>query len=313
MSTLKIIDFGRSRLMNPKQEMKELAGSLYYMAPEVLALRPYNEKCDTWSCGVLMYLLLAGFPPFYGHSREEIIKAAMAGKVEFSHPNWKRVSADAKKLIIQLLTYDPEKRISAARALQHPWILKNAVQDNVSSHDLRNIVCNLKSFKVQLVFQQSVLSYLASQQMQYEEENNIRKYFSFLDYDKDGQLSKQDLAHGLARLCSDKCRVNKEVEQIMKNVDVDRNMFIDYNEFLVANLHIDHAITNANLRQAFNFFDEVRVPRLTVSCLGQEELYRYERPQKSLWHILQRLSSRPNDAGNRHGQRQAGTENAGYH
>ncbi len=306
-STLKVIDFGGSRLMSPKQEMKDFTGSLYYMAPEVLAAKSYNEKCDMWSCGVLMYLLLSGVLPFCVRSREEII-AATAGKVEFFHPNWKRVSADAKQLILQLLTYDPTKRISAAKALQHPWIIKNAAPDQVSSLDLCNIVSNLKNFKVQLVFQQTVLSYLASQQMQYDEENNIRRFFSFLDFDKDGRLSKQDLVHGLSRVCTNKYRVIKEVEHIMKNMDVDHNMLIDYNgsspsvtsriEFLVANLHIDHAITTSSLRQAFAFFDEVRCPAANPARVGQEGLHRYGRPQTGVQSISQRPVTRPNDARN---------------
>jgi len=257
MSTLKIIDFGRSRIVSQKEEFKDLAGSLYYMAPEVLASKPYNEKCDYWSCGVLMYLLLSGFPPFYGHSREEIIASAMAGDVQFSHPNWKKVSSDAKKLILQLLNYDPSKRLTAAQALHHPWVAKHDTHESVTVADLRRVFTNLRNFKVQLVFQQTVLSYLASQQMQFEEENNIRKIFTYLDKDKDGQLSKNDLIQGFSKVVNDKARMIKDIDMIMKNTDIDHNMLIDYNEFLVANLHIESALTKENLTRAFEFFDEV--------------------------------------------------------
>lgn len=199
------------------------------MAPEVLACKPYSEKCDIWSCGVLMYLMLSGYPPFYGHTREDIINAAMMGKVEFTHPNWKKVSEEGKKLILQLLTYNDLKRISAAAALKHPWIQKYAMQENVKPEDLRMAFANMRNFRIQLLFQQAVLSYLASQQMHYEEENKIRKMFSFLDTDKDGQLSKQDLTNGAARIYKDHNKAKREADLIMKNMNIDGNRFIDYN------------------------------------------------------------------------------------
>ena len=204
-----------------------------------------------------MYLLLAGFTPFCGHTREEIIEAALKGEVQFSHPNWKKVSADAKKLITLLLNYDSEKRITADQALHHPWVLKYGVQEDVSATELKSVYNNLKNSNAQLVFQRAVLSYLASQQMQYKEEDNIRRMFSFLDCDKDGQLSKQDLIQGFSKVVKDQARLRKEIEQIVKNIDMDHNMQIDYNEFLVANLNIDSALTPENLKQAFEFFDEV--------------------------------------------------------
>jgi calcium-dependent protein kinase len=82
-STVKVIDFGRSKILLPNQKIAERAGSLYYMAPEVVQMREYNEQCDIWSTGVILYLLLAGEPPFYAPSREETIQLITLGKPKF--------------------------------------------------------------------------------------------------------------------------------------------------------------------------------------------------------------------------------------
>jgi len=83
-STLKVIDFGRSKILKPKNEISDKAGSLYYVAPEVLSNRNYNEKCDMWSCGVIMYLMISGFPPFNSTNRKEIIELIKKGIVDYS-------------------------------------------------------------------------------------------------------------------------------------------------------------------------------------------------------------------------------------
>jgi len=83
-STVKIIDFGRSKILQPKMVISDKAGTVYYIAPEILLKKPYNEKCDIWSCGVIMYLMLCGHPPFYSQSREEVFKLITSGNVDYS-------------------------------------------------------------------------------------------------------------------------------------------------------------------------------------------------------------------------------------
>jgi calcium-dependent protein kinase len=82
-STLKIIDFGRSKIVKRNEVMTEKAGSLYYVAPEIAAGKGYNEKCDIWSCGVVLYLMIAGHPPFYGSSRDDVVIMIKKGLVEY--------------------------------------------------------------------------------------------------------------------------------------------------------------------------------------------------------------------------------------
>lgn len=122
---IKIIDFGTSQMFDPAKKMNKKFGTPYYIAPEVLN-RAYNEKCDVWSCGVILYILLCGYPPFNGANDKQIIDAVLKGKYTLDEPEWDEVSDEAKDLVRKLLTFDPEKRTSAADALQHPWFKKFA-------------------------------------------------------------------------------------------------------------------------------------------------------------------------------------------
>lgn len=176
-----------------------------------------------------MYLLIAGFPPFRGKNKEEIIEAAVKGKVDFTHPSWKKVSEDAKKLILQLLTFDQAKRITISGAIKHPWILKYLKPAKINLIEMRKAFQNLRQFKSQNPFQQAVLSYIASHQMKNEEEVKIREMYSYLDQDKDGNVSKLDITNILMKIykCMDKAK--KEAEAIFTNASMNGSMCLSYN------------------------------------------------------------------------------------
>ena len=119
--TLKIIDFGLSRTFSNERVLKELpsddgnrkwktravlktkAGTPFYIAPEVLTGN-YSEKCDVWSAGVILYILLCGYPPFYGESNKQILEAVKLGKLDFSGPEWKDKSIESIELIKKMIT-----------------------------------------------------------------------------------------------------------------------------------------------------------------------------------------------------------------
>ena len=103
-------------------------------------------RCDLWSCGVIMYILLAGYPPFRGDSDEEIFKAIEKGKYELDEPELKEVSKDAKALIRKLLEYNPNKRMFAEGALNDPWIKNHAELPDKPL--INKALMNMKSFRV---------------------------------------------------------------------------------------------------------------------------------------------------------------------
>lgn len=121
-SDLKIIDFGLSKIISKGrlQRMNTRAGTPYYISPEVLA-GSYDISCDLWSAGCILYILLCGYPPFFGDNNEEVFKMVQKGKFDFDGEEWDEVSDDAKDLIRKLIT-TPERRLTAEEALKHRWI-----------------------------------------------------------------------------------------------------------------------------------------------------------------------------------------------
>ena len=116
-----IIDFGTSGMFAKGQMMDQKYGTPYYIAPEVLN-NNYDEKCDLWSIGVILYILLCGYPPFNGANDDQIIKRVKQGKYRTDDEEWTNISPEAIDLVNRLLTYNPNDRISAMQALQHTWV-----------------------------------------------------------------------------------------------------------------------------------------------------------------------------------------------
>lgn len=133
-SPVKLIDFGISVKFEKNTKLKEKTGTVLYIAPEVIN-GSYDEKCDIWSCGVLMYMMLSGMPPFYGANRKEVMTKIKKGKFSFKSKIWSLISKEAKDLIEKMLTYDPEKRPSCREVLNHPWFMKEEqVKINISTY-----------------------------------------------------------------------------------------------------------------------------------------------------------------------------------
>ncbi|CAI5516213.1 unnamed protein product [Closterium sp. Naga37s-1] len=118
---VKIADFGLATFVQPGAALSAMAGSAFYIAPEVLAAQ-YGVEADMWSVGVVLFILLSGLPPFWAPSEDGIFQAIAAGHVDMSAGVWEGVSADAKDLVSRMLTLDPRHRITPLQALNHRWL-----------------------------------------------------------------------------------------------------------------------------------------------------------------------------------------------
>ena len=145
-ASIKVIDFGASMRFDPTKKMNQVFGTAYYIAPEIFKF-DYNEKCDVWSIGVILFILLSGKPPFTGDNDKEIIDSVKTGIFSISGNEWAGISADAKDLVKQMLTYDPNLRISAQEALNHEWIKKKFHQ-KVDLQATFNALGNLRAYSV---------------------------------------------------------------------------------------------------------------------------------------------------------------------
>ncbi|CAM8910232.1 unnamed protein product [Rhodiola kirilowii] len=120
-ASLKLIDFGLSTFSKPGEIFHDIIGSPYYMAPEVLR-RNYGPKIDVWSAGVTLYILLSGVPPFWAETKIGIAQAIIRSVIDYNRDPWPDVSDDAKDLLYKMLDPDPDHRITAQEALDHPWL-----------------------------------------------------------------------------------------------------------------------------------------------------------------------------------------------
>jgi calcium-dependent protein kinase len=124
-SPLKLIDFGLSKVFNGDDNtMKGTVGTTFYMAPEVIRGK-YNEKCDVWACGIILYIMLCGKPPFYSSDEDELKQRICSMKYNFNYPEFSQVSDQAKELINYILV-DKNERPSIAQLLEHKWVKENA-------------------------------------------------------------------------------------------------------------------------------------------------------------------------------------------
>ncbi|KAI3799568.1 hypothetical protein L1987_34867 [Smallanthus sonchifolius] len=123
--TLKLADFGSAEWfgMNERGTMTGVVGTPYYVAPEVLSGREYNEKVDVWSAGVILYIMLAGVPPFYGETPADTFEAVLRGNLRFPTKLFRSVSPEAKDLLRKMLCKNVSRRFSAEQVLRHPWVV----------------------------------------------------------------------------------------------------------------------------------------------------------------------------------------------
>ncbi|KAK6136086.1 hypothetical protein DH2020_030191 [Rehmannia glutinosa] len=119
---LKLADFGSAELFGVS-EMSGVVGTPYYVAPEVLKGGEYDEKVDVWSAGVILYIMLAGVPPFYGDGPAETFEAVLRGNLRFPTKIFRSVSPEAKDLLRKMICRDASRRLSAEQVLRHPWMI----------------------------------------------------------------------------------------------------------------------------------------------------------------------------------------------
>lgn len=123
-TNIKLIDFGTSKRFHDGDVFSIPLGTCYYIAPEVIR-RKYDSKADIWSCGIILYIMLAGYPPFNGNKDLEIFKAILKQELIFDESDWRGISPEARDLVKKMLVKYPFNRISLEECIKHPWFTKH--------------------------------------------------------------------------------------------------------------------------------------------------------------------------------------------
>lgn len=244
---LKLIDFGFSHIWEPNTKMALSCGTLAYVAPEVLK-KSYTSKCDLWSTGVILFILLAGYMPFSGTEKSQR-QAITGGKYSWRPERWKGVSSDAIDLVKKLLEKDPTARLSAEEALSHPFILK---------HDRKNDDCvdqgvaeALLTFSKASQFRRACMSVMAWS-LTNEERAQVRDMFIAMDTSKQGTITMSELKECLTKKFA---ITDKSIQPIFEALDTSQNEEIHYSEFLAAMCSTRIAMHDDLLKTTFQRFD----------------------------------------------------------
>lgn len=246
---LKVIDFGVSKKIGVGEIMGSFLGTIYYIAPEVVNAS-YDEKCDIWSAGVVIYTMLSGRLPFKGASKEDTIYKIMTKQVRFESPEWSNVSKTCKDMLLSMLDRRPEARPSAEELLQHSWFLNTSYLRKCSRLD--DILKNIRRFQVMSKLKSAILHFIISHMTNAKEIDEIIKVFQSMDRDGDGRVSLDELKHA--------CQVAglsnpDDIQEIMRRCDMDSNGFMDFTEFCIAAYNWDTYISPTNIERLFRMYD----------------------------------------------------------
>ena len=257
---VKLIDFGCSKFLQKKKNNKlsGIVGTSIYCSPEVID-NLYDERSDEWSCGVLMYILLCGEPPFQGETEEEIFANVKKGYIDFSKKEFKIVSQNCIDLIKKLLTKNKENRIKASEALKHPFFTENLnPMSTMTQNKNLNILERLISLKkLPSKLHEVVLAYCCFNYITKEEEKELRELrelFRLLDHDNKNKLTMQDFERGFKE--ADLMVSSNEIKNIMNILDIIGNNLIDYQDFLRGTCDKKLLFNDENLKAVFGFIDK---------------------------------------------------------
>lgn len=256
---LKLIDFGFSKVFNSGVPMTAMHGTIYYVAPEVLE-GFYDCKCDVWSIGVIVYMLLSGSPPFNGDQDAEIIRKIKRGRIQYPEERWGKISDDAKEFIKKLLKRDPDERPSAAEASKLPWLQKDHPEMETISLD---VLKSMTQFASQSVMRRAAC-FLIAFTCNGDELTELDAEFRKLDADGTGTIHVRELT----RVLQGQLNLSEEkAKALFETIDQKGSQDISYTEFIAASLRTKLLNQETLLREAFQKFDVDNSGYITVDNL----------------------------------------------
>lgn len=273
---IKLIDFGTAKLLENNDKCTDKIGTPTYIAPEILKGVPYDFKCDLWSAGVLMYIMLSGAKPFTGFTDEQIFNSIQSNEISFSEKEWKNISESAKKLTKALLIKDPSKRINVDEALNSEWI-KNKNKKHNLTYILKNekncekIVENIKKFNHINKLQLASLLFLIHFNIDFysEEIMFLSDLFELFDLDNDGRLSFSEFQSSLDKFVKNP-KISEELTKTIFSVFTDKNEptpFLLFEEFICVCTDLKNIITTQNIQNTFMVLDKARKGKITYESL----------------------------------------------
>ena len=252
---IKLCDFGTSHVFKVGEKEKNIMGSTYYIAPEVLN-RKYDFKCDLWSVGVIMYVLLTKKIPFQGTSDKEVRKNIKKKSSKYIKKPILIYSQYAQDLLDGLLEKDYSKRINAEKALEYDVFKVHDCKEKINQinkESINKFISNIKKYKRHNAFQETAISYLIHNS-ESEQIYEAQKLFNIFDINNDGKINFSDFFSQMEKISGETLE-KSEAENIFYNVDTNKNNYIEQEEFIKAAVDKKIFLEEKMIKLAFNFFD----------------------------------------------------------
>ena len=256
---VKIADFGSSCVFEQDSRLTGCFGSSYYLAPEIF-YSSYDQACDLWSVGIIMYILLTGTPPYQGKDSASIISQIQETPFKITPSNVMGLSPDSINLLRELLCINPIDRITAKSAIRHPWIENHR---NFAGESMKLTLSNLRTFNCQSKLREAVQIFLAAQITSHEEIKKVQKNFQALDKDGNGKITRSELLEEYLKVMEFN-EANALVDEVLEKLDQNNDGDIDYTEFLISCSKNFKKVSKDNLVIAFNMFDIDGNGKITV-------------------------------------------------
>ena len=244
-SPLKMIDFGLSKNYL-SEELNSLVGTPYYVAPELFS-KQYDHRCDYWSLGCILYIMLVGKPPFYAKTDELIFQKIAKVEYNFDDERWKSISPEARILISKFLKGDPKKRLTAAEALNDPWFEDVNRQNHSVSESLVNkgVVRRLKEFRTGSDFQKEVIKLMVNIFDYKDEIQRLRHVFHYADYLNNGTINQEEMKVFFEQVGVPTSE--KQISEIISSMHLREKGLITYSEFIAATVDREFYENDENL------------------------------------------------------------------
>jgi calcium-dependent protein kinase len=264
---VKILDFGSAKMKKKGKQNEKLSGvtgTVYYCSPEVIKDK-YDFECDEWACGIMMYILLTGYPPFTGEDEEKIFENILKQDLNLNIPQLKNISEECRDLIEKLLEKKVNKRIKAEDALKHEFfntginisnLFKGKFKENT---EYLKKIFNNKNVKLRgkknSKFRDVVVAYIVLNFSDQNLEKKAKQIFMELSGGNKHYLITKDTF--ISRMeKSFKGLTRSEIENLFDNIDENKTENIEYEELIRALSDKEKLLNDKNLKEAFNFFDK---------------------------------------------------------
>jgi len=267
----KVIDFGLAAMKRPGDTsakwLNATLGTRYFIAPEVINRKiTYGVNCDTWSVGVMLYIILTDEHPCVQCAnrldQRAFFSYVLSGRIRKAPLEDANVSKDASDLIMKLLRKDPDSRISMKDAVKHPWLCpggtlskswrsESHLNDTESSRD-HKVTCRLCKFGTLNRFEQAILT-ISAHQAAAKQVDDLRDIFMELDKSNEGSLTREEIKAGLET--AGRHMTDSQLDEVFTSVDADRTGRIQYTEWLAATMEPARLTSDELIKKVFHFFD----------------------------------------------------------